>query len=390
VREVLVKKSKKFQKPFNVKFATRTLNIENLFSSDGELWEKLRKVMQPAFHTRRISAYVDTMREYSVEIINGWESGKEIDTPNEMMNLTLATTTRALFGKDMRNDEAGDAIIRFIELFFDRITKFPIPAWVPTSKNSAIKGELKTIFDWLTPLIEERKEDPQAFDDIMAMLIEAQQIDESSLLTDRQISNEVANLFAAGYEVVAHTLVFTLYLVSQHPEVREKIDEELRRVVKDEPISLAHIGQLTYLEMVLKESMRLLPVTTVLTRQTSERVELGGYILPKDRLILFAPWTLQRNEAHFPDALAFKPERFHPETGDAYHRYTYLPFSSGPRVCIGNAFSMLQMKINLATIWQRFDLTFPDDAVFEPTYSFNTRPKNGLPLIVKEKTHAFG
>jgi cytochrome P450 len=129
----------------------------------------------------------------------------------------------------------------------------------------------------------------------------------------------------------------------------------------------------------------LLPVTTVLTRQTSTKVELNGYTLPKDRLILFSPWVLHRNEAYFPEPLTFRPERFDSETGQEIDKYAYLPFSGGPRICIGNSFAMMQMKINLATIWQQYKLTHAPGHTFELAYALNTRPKNGLPMIVHQR-----
>jgi cytochrome P450 len=217
------------------------------------------------------------------------------------------------------------------------------------------------------------------------MLIEAQKADSTGLLTGHQVCTEIMNLFAAGYEVVAHTLAFTLYLVSQNSAVNARIQTELDLVFGHEPISLEGVGQLKYSEMALKESMRLLPVTTVLSRQTASKVELKGYNLPKRRLVILSPWVLQRNKAYFPEPLTFQPERFDPENGQEVEKYAYLPFSMGPRICIGNAFAMMQMKINLATIWQQYRLTPVPGHTFEPFYAFNTRPKNGLPMIVHQR-----
>ncbi len=385
VREVLVKQASVFHKPFNVKYAAKGMGIENLFTADGELWQVLRKVMQPAFHARRINNYAQIMVDYSREMVAGWRDGQRIEVPAAMMDLTLGITTRALFGKDMRGDAAARAIVRFIELFYRRISSWPFPGWLPTPGNREMKQQIATIESWLAPMIAERKEEGQAHDDVLSILIEAQRLDTTGLLTDHQVRTEVMNLFAAGYEVVAHTLAFTLYLVSEHPEVRDRIEAELSMILGREPVSLETVGQFKYLEMVIKECMRLLPVTTVLSRQTASKVELKGYTLPKGRLILLSPWVLHRNEAYFPEPLRFRPERFDPETGQEIDRYAYLPFSTGPRICIGNAFAMMQMKINLATIWQEYRLTHAPDHTFKVCYAFNTRPKNGLPMILHRR-----
>ena len=385
IRVVLVTEADRYQKPANVKNAARSMNIENVFTADGEVWRTLRKVMQPAFHTRRINNYAGIMADASEEMVSGWQEGALLDIPAEMMDLTLGITTRALFGADMRGAEAAAAIVRFIALFYGRISALPVPGWLPTADNRDMRRQLAIIEEWLQPMIAERKRQEKPSDDVLSLLIEAQKVDTTGILTDHQVRTEVMNLFAAGYEVVAHTLAFTLYLVAGHPAIEARIMAELDAILDGQSLTLDTAVRLEYIDLVIKEAMRLLPVTTVLTRQTATPVQLGGYTLPKNRLIFFAPWTLQRDARFFPEPLAFKPERFDPEQGQIIPKYAYLPFGGGPRICLGNAFALLQMKINLATIWQHAHLAVEPNYVFEPKYAFNTRPKNGLPMIVSSR-----
>jgi cytochrome P450 len=382
VRSVLVTQADHFHKPSNVKNAARSMNIENVFTSDGEVWQALRRVMQPAFHISRINGYAGIMTAYSEEMVSQWEEGELLDIPVEMMDLTLGITTRALFGADMRGEEAAAAIVRFIALFYGRISSLPVPGWLPTRANRDMRRQLATIEAWLEPMIAERKTQQTPTDDVLSLLIEAQKVDTSGILTDHQVLVEVMNLFAAGYEVVAHTLAFTLYLVTKHPAVEGRIAAELESVLGDDAVTLETAGRLTYLDQVIKESMRLLPVTTILTRQSASKVQLGGYTLPKNRIFFFSPWALHRSPDYFPDPLAFQPERFDPDHGQRIPKYGYLPFGGGARICLGNAFALLQMKINLATIWRQVHLDLVPGFAFEPAYAFNTRPKEGLPMIV--------
>jgi cytochrome P450 len=312
--------------------------------------------------------------------------------PQAMMDLTLGITTKALFGRDLRNETEGQAIVRFIELFSQRLNGFPVPSWVPIPSNWEIKRLIAASDRFFSPLIEERCQSVEEHDDVLSMLIQAQAADTTGLLTNQQIRNEVMNLFAAGYEVTAHTLAFTLYLISQHPDVETRLFDEIDRVVGQraitqgvapKAITIPDLEQMPYLEMVLKESMRLLPVTTLLSRQALESVVLNGYTLPKNSVVLFAPWTLHRCSEYFPNPLSFDPERFHRDRKDKIPKFAYLPFSAGPRICIGNALAMMQMRINLATILQSYRLTVAPEYQFEPFYSFNTRPKNGLPMTVE-------
>ncbi|HSG17692.1 MAG TPA: cytochrome P450 [Anaerolineae bacterium] len=385
IRAVLVTQADHFHKPSNVKNAARSMRIENVFTTDGEVWQTLRKVMQPAFHNRRINQYAGVMASYSETMVDSWQDGAQREIPAEMKDLTLGITTRALFGTDMRGEEAATAIVRFIELFYGRISSLPVPGWLPTSANRGMRQQLDIIEAWLSPMIAERKAQDEPSDDVLSLLIEAQKADNSGILTDHQVRTEVMNLFAAGYEVVAHTLAFTLYLVAQHPQVEARILAELDAELGGKVLSLESAARLNYLDLVIKESMRLLPVTTVLTRQTAAPVKLAGYTLPKNRLIIFAPWTLHRDAHHFPQPLAFKPERFDPQNGQSIPKYAYLPFGGGARICLGNSFALLQMKINLATIWQHAHLEIAPGYQFEPHFAFNTRPKYGLPMIVTRR-----
>lgn len=384
VQEILLKQSKKFQKPFTVKYTAKEFFGENLFTSDGELWQALRAAIQPAFHAQRINAYADIMVNYTKAMVSQWQPGQVIDLPKAMMELTLGITTKALFGEDLRDDVAGQAIIRFIELFSRRISGLPIPSWLPIRSNWEIKQQIAIIARHLNPLIAERRQSFKEHNDVLSMLIQAQVADKTGWLTNHQIKNEILNLFAAGYEVTAHTLAFTLYLISQHPEVEARLFEEID-ILSQRAIATSDLEQMPYLEMVLKESMRLLPVATVVSRQAIENVVLNGYTLTKNSVVLIAPWTLHRSPEYFPNPLDFDPERFHRERQDKIPKFAYLPFSAGPRICIGNAFAMMQMRINLATILQNYRLTVAPGYHFETFYSFNTRPKDGLPMTVEVK-----
>lgn len=385
VQEVLLKQVKRFQKPFTVKYTAKEFFGENLFTSDGPLWQVLRSTIQPGFHQQRMQGYADIMVNYTKDLVDQWQTEQTVDVPAAMMDLTLGITTKAFFGQDLRDRAAGQAIIRFTELFVQRISSFPIPAWLPLRSNFAIKQQIALGDRYLSPLIAERRESGQDQGDVLSMLIQAQAADTTGLLTDHQIRNEVSNLFAAGYEVTAHTLAFTLYLISQFPEVEARLLAEIERVLGRRSIAVSDLEQMPYLEQVLKESMRLLPVTTVLSRQAVEPVVLNGFTLPKNSLVLVAPWTLHRRADYFPEPLRFDPERFSPDRRDAIPKYAYLPFSGGPRSCIGSAFAMMQMRITLATILQRYRLTPVEGYQFEPYFSFNTRPKHGLVMTLQPR-----
>jgi cytochrome P450 len=382
VREIMVTQAASFHKPFNVKYAVKALIGYNLFSSDGDEWRTLRKAIQPAFHTQRIQAYTEVMTAQTEALIANWRDGATIDIPAAMMRLTMGITTKTLFDADLRDSEAGDAILKFLDLFNQRITSLPMPGWLPTPMNREMKRLIAVGDRLLLPLIEERRKSDVDHGDLLSMLLLAQREDSGGILTDHQVRNEILNLFAAGYEVVAYTAAFTLYLVAQHPAVEQRLLAEIDTVLHGRTLIFTDLPHLPYLEQVIKESMRLLPVTTMVARQAVETVTANGRTIRKGQTVLVAPWTLHRRPDIFPDPERFDPDRFSPAREVEIPKHAYIPFATGPRICIGNAFAMLQLRATLATILARYRLTLPENYIFEPMYRFNTRPKNGLPMIL--------
>lgn len=382
VQEVMVRQSRSFHKPFGVKYTANQLFGDNLFTSDGDLWKLLRTTLQPGFSVDRLRNYSRTMVDYSRQIMADWQHGSSVDLCKAMGEVTLRTSTRCFFGLDLYSSQAGEDLLRFTEVFFKRISSIPVPAWVPIPSNLELKRLIRGRDEFFLPIIEERRQSGEDLGDVMSMLIQAQAADTTGKITDEQVCNEVSNLFAAGYELIAYSLAFTFYLISQHPEVEAQLLAEIDRVLGDREITVDDLEQMPYLEQVLKESMRLLPGVAITARQAIEPVTIGGYDLPKNSMVLISPWALHRRADLYPDPLQFDPDRFS-EARQAAHpipSFSHLTFAAGPRACIGKAFAMMQMRINLAMILQRFKLTPVEGYEFEPMFQFNTRPKNGMPM----------
>ncbi|MCA9913804.1 MAG: cytochrome P450 [Anaerolineae bacterium] len=385
VREVLVTQASKFHKPFAVKYTVKGLIGENLFSSDGDSWRALRKAMQPAFHMQRISSYTDVMVQYTLDMLESWQGKTTIDIPTAMMDLTMGITTKTLFDVDLRGNRAGDAVLEFLELFNERITSFvPVPGWLPLPRTRRMKHLIGIGDDLLQPIIDERKRTGADHGDLLSMLLQAQANDDTGILTDHQIRNEVLNLFAAGYEVAAYSAAFTLYCIAQHPDVEQRVLAEID-ALGGKPITFDDVANLPYLEQVIKEAMRLYPVTATVARQSTEKIRIGYYELPKNATVLVAPWTLHRRPELFPNPEQFDPARFSSTNEERIPKNAYIPFSTGPRICIGNAFAMLQLRSTIATVLQHYRLQIPDTYEMQPVWRFNTRMEGGLPMQISAR-----
>jgi cytochrome P450 len=387
IEQILLRQSQSIQKPAFLKFAAKGIFGENLFTSDGELWRTLRSTIQPIFNAKRLEAYAEIAAGLTQETLDTWESGQTINLSQAMMDLTLGITTTCFFGLDLRQRTDGRNIVRFIELFNQRLTGVPIPAWIPTPQNRELKYLVKGFNRLFDQLIAERRPQAEQYDDILSLLLLAQRQDQTGLLSDRQIANEVSNLFAAGYELIGYTLTFTLYLLSQHPEIEDHLMAELDRVLGDRLPTLADLEAMPYLEAVLKESMRLLPGPAVLLKQTSNAITLGGNSIEKGAILMIAPWTLHRRSDIYPEPLNFDPDRFMGHRAAEISKFAYLPFSEGPRICIGRLFAMMQMRINLAMLLQQFKCQLDSDFELKPVFKFNLRPQEDLYVRLEQRQY---
>jgi cytochrome P450 len=205
-------------------------------------------------------------------------------------------------------------------------------------------------------------------------------------MTDAQVRDEAIILFLAGHETTALALTFALHLLATHPAQQERLADEVGRVLGGRAPGLADLEKLALIEAVVLESMRLYPPVWGFAREATEPVEIAGYTFPKGAEFVMSPWVAHHDAAHFDDPLAFKPERWQ---GDLQHRlpkFAYFPFGGGPRVCIGNRFAMMEAKLVLASVVQRFRVESAGDAPLRLTPSVTLRPKGGVRLRIQSRT----
>ncbi|MBC7869877.1 MAG: cytochrome P450, partial [Chitinophagaceae bacterium] len=357
--EIFVANPDHYEKSFATKEVLRPNLGNGLFTSDGEFWKRQRKLMQPAFHTKRIAAYADVMVNYALSLTEKWQTGQTLPIDHEMVNLTMHIVTKSLFDLEMGHnaDEVGAAVTRILEIInvrFNRLKR--LPEWMPTRENRDLRNAIAKIDALIQQFIDERRRTGRDNGDLLSMMLLAQD-DDGSGMTDKQVRDEAMTLFAAGHETTAVALTWTWYLLSQHPEVEAQMLEEMQSVLGGRLPTFADLPNLKYTEMIIKESMRLYPPAWVTSRQVAtDDVTLGGYPVDKWVSVVINIFGVHRDGRFFPEPEKFDPERFSPENEKNIHKYAYMPFGAGPRVCIGNAFAMMEAKLVLATIAPRFSL----------------------------------
>lgn len=352
--------------------------MTGLFHVNDDEHRRHRRLLMPAFHKTRIDAYREDMVRIVNESCERWKVGETRDVAADMTELTLRIATKTLFGEDVgaRGIELARKMQQWLLTMFDpalMLLMFDLPG-LPFKRfldlTHAIDKETFAILD------AKRKSPPGS--DMLSMLIAARDEDGSALDEDELVGH-TGVIFAAGHETSTNALAWTLFLLSQHRKIEKELQDELA-ILKGNPPSLEDLGKLPLLEAVIKESMRVLPPVPLHPRIVAKDSELGGHTFPKGSEIFLSIFHMHHDPAVFSDPDAFDPRRWEtikPTT------FEYNPFSAGPRMCIGASFAMMEIKIALAMILQRFAFELPKGSRVDPRIAITMAPKNGLKLTLR-------
>lgn len=362
-----------------------------LLASEGEFWRQQRRIVQPAFHRDRLKDMSRTMTTATGNMLGRWErhaadGAEPLNVDEEMSRLTLEIVGRTLFGADVTGEagEVGRALQTVLSLGFQRTGRFlPTPLSIPTPDNRRYRAAVRKLNGVVDGLVAGRRESGEERRDLLSMLLEAR--DESGRgMEPRQIRDEATTILTAGYETTARALTWTWCLLDSHPQTRERLEEELERVLGGQPPTFEDLEKLAYTEMVFKESMRLLPPVWGLSRLVAAEDEVGGYRVPKGSRVVLSQYVTHRHPDFWERPDSFDPERFTPERSAGRPKYAYFPFSGGPRRCIGANFAVMEAKLILATVAQRYRLALLSGHPVEPEPSFTLKPRHGMRMTLKD------
>jgi cytochrome P450 len=394
VREVLVTQGDKFEKARLDKQILGKFLGNGLLTSDGDFHKRQRRLAQPAFHSKRIQNYAEVMVDYANQVTDGWEDGTVLDITEEMMHLTMLIVSKTLFDADAITGSGDTAVtigsaMHDLQAVSNRDYQrgFSLPSWVPTADNrlrNKAAAQFNQVMDQIIAGRRQTAVDGQVEDtgDLLSMLMLS--VDEDgAFMNDKQLRDEVATLFAAGHETTSNALSWTWFLLAQHPEVEAKLHAELDEVLAGRQPTLADLPNLPYSLQIIKEAMRLYPPAWILNgRTTLEDVEIGGYIVPKGSTVFVSPYVMHRLPQYFEKPEAFTPERFTPEFEKSLPKFAYMPFGGGTRVCIGNAFAMMEAQLLLASIAQKYRLAIAQREPVRYKAQITLVPEDGIQMRV--------
>jgi cytochrome P450 len=382
IEELMVTRSRDFVKSPAVQLL-RPLLGAGLLMSEGAVWLRQRRLVQPAFHRQRVAAYGAAMTDIAARHIEGWKDGQVLEIHGEMMAVTQAIVAKTLFDADV-SDEGHD-IIRasnvLAEDFGNRVKSLVqqlVPSWVPTPANVRSRRAIQRLDQVVFRMIAARRKSGEDRGDLLSMLLHAQDADDGSRMTDRQVRDEVMTLFMAGHETTAVALSWTWLLLAENPHVDAKLAGELLTVLGGRLPTVDDLPKLTYAGHVVAESMRIYPPVFAMGRQAVRPTEIGGYRIAQGMIVAMPIWVVHRDPRWFPEPEAFRPERWDGDQARQLPRFAYFPFGGGPRQCIGNSFATMEAVLLLATIAQRFRLAMVPGQRVTPTPYVTLRPEPGI------------
>jgi cytochrome P450 len=359
---------------------------EGLIVSEGDFWLHQRRMIQPAFHRQSLERMFSSMVNATTELIKRWqmiaEQDESIDILTEMTYLTTHISADAMFGADIKDEAQSltQALTIAQEYIYYHGWDYEEKADEQQSVSQEIQFQeaINTIDRIVYRIINERRQSKQNKDDLLAMLLHACDEETGDRMSEKQLRDEVVTMLAGGQGTTAIALTWTLYVLSTNPQVEHRLHEELMQVLGQRPPTFQDLHSLVYTRMVMDEAMRLYPPAWLTARRSIAEDEIGGYYIPKNAEIFISPYLIHRHLTFWDNPEHFDPERFSPTLSAKQPHFSYLPFSSGPRICIGNNFAIVVMQLVLTMVTQAYSLSLVSDQPIQPLAQILLQPQDSL------------
>jgi len=395
VRHVLTDNAANYEKGRLQRIVLGPLLAEGLLLAEGTDWRRARRILAPLFTPARTAALTRRMAEVCAKRVAGWkltdsQSWLEVDT--QMSTLTFEILSATLFSDELEDDAADfeAALNRYLSIGarIDPLDVLGAPKWIPRVGRMMSVRSAEFFEARVASLVTGRRAKlaagQPAPDDLLTALLSARDEEDDARggLSDREVAANILTFILAGHETTARALGWTLHLLSRQPEYLARLQAEADAFDVSDP---KWAEALPWTRAVLEETMRLFPPAPTMARKALADDEIGGQTIKAGATVIISPWILQRHQLLWDDPDAFKPERFLPENRKAIDRYAYIPFSAGPRVCIGAAFALQEAMIALAAILRVADVEALTTVEPRPVHQITLRSREPMRLRLRAR-----
>ncbi|MGO9004420.1 MAG: cytochrome P450 [Beijerinckiaceae bacterium] len=368
---------------------------EGLLTVEGEAWKTQRRVLAPLFTPRTIASFALPMAHAADALVARWRrlrEGQRLDIQKEMARVTLDVLQRTIFSDGLAREpeEFMAAMTRYFESVgqLDPFDLLDMPAWLPRLSRLRSRSALTFFADAVDAIVARRKhrlevEAEAGPRDLLTLLLEAQDPETGSGLSEHEVRTNIVTFIGAGHETTANALTWTLFLLSHSEEWRTRLAREADAVL-DGPVE-SYAEGLVETRAVVEEAMRLYPPVASLSREAIGPDDLLGRRIRMGTWIMMVPWVLHRHRLLWDNPDGFDPRRFLPGAREKIDRFAYIPFGAGPRICIGAIFALQEAVVVLAKILREFRLEHDESHVVRPVQRITLRPQGGMPMMLHRR-----
>lgn len=383
IQEALTKQADKLGKGELIRQVLGPAIGEGLLTADGAHWRWQRQAVASGFQHERLLGFLPAMIAAAQITRERWRAAPgPLDIGHEMMRTTFDIIVETMLSGSQALDvgKVEQAISDYLEPtnFMFVYNLFGAPDWLPYPGRRKARASVAYLRESLGGLVAERRAGSQRRGDLLDMLLDAADPETGRAMDDAEIVDNLLTFVTAGHETTALGLTWTLHLLAQHREHEAAVLAEIAAVTGGGPLLPEHVAALPLTKAVFQEAMRLYPPAPVITRQVEAPFSLGGVSL-KEGMVLYVPiQAVHRHERLWERPDVFDPGRFLGEAARGRHRYAYLPFGAGPRICIGSAFATMEAVAILAVLLPALRLEPVSVRAPEPTLKITLRPKQPL------------
>jgi cytochrome P450 len=388
IRHVLIDGQPNYDKDTRSSRQIRRVTGSGLLTSNGPAWLRHRRLMQPAFHTRHVTSFVEVMARATDIMLDGWRGvaarGDVVDLQSAMMRLTCTIVARALFGADVTAaldmiERAATEVMASTYRGVERIV--PVPSWLPTTPNARFRRALADLNALIARIVDDRQ--LRSGHDLISLLAEARDEHGNPGLSREEICEEALTLLLSGHETTANALTWIFALLAERPDEAAALRAEAGDVLAGRAPAAADLARLSRLSRVIREAMRLYPPIWIMERHVRNEDEIDGYQLPAGSMVVLCPYVTHRHRAFWTDAKRFDPSRFEESQVAVRHDQAFVPFGAGQRMCLGAPFAMAEAHVIAAMVLQRFTLDRAERTPLAAQPGITLRIRGGLPMILR-------
>lgn len=368
----------------------RVMLGNGLVVSEGDYWLRQRRMIQPHFHRQRIALMAERMLDVIDESLAQWPNQADAFNAGEAMSpITMNVILKTMFGVGLDPEEmnrAGEAITYTLNYLMLGALTGSLPQWLPVPGRKRNLQARQTFDTIIFRLIERKRQAKIEDGSMLSMLMDTVDEETNEQMTAQELRDEVATFFAAGYDTTSIALAWTLHYLTHEPEVAQKLQAEVDKVLGGRRPTMMDLRQMPYSRMVLQETLRIRPSSWLVPRTAVADDEIDTYHIPAGAMLLSLNYMYHHHPEQWHEPERFDPERFTPERMARRHRYAWVPFGAGQRMCIGRDFALMEGQLALIRMVQQFHLAAVPGREAQPHLSGTLRPKGGVWVQLQRKT----